>query len=84
MLLGHLSFQGRAEPGGLQVLRLMCGGVIKGVGRLPDLHPHLVVMVGEHIAYLWGPLSDTRVFVLQSMLLALDHSMVVVLVEDRR
>jgi hypothetical protein len=82
MLLGHLGFQGRAESGGLQVLRLMSGGVIYGVGGLPDLHPNLVVVVRKHIANLWGPLSDTRSVVLESML-ALDPSMVLVLlVED--
>ena len=83
MLLGHLGFQGRAEPGGLQVLRLMGGGVIYSVGGLPDLHPHLVMVVREHIADLWGPLSDARSVVRESML-ALNPSMVLVLlVEDR-
>jgi len=83
MLLGHLGFQCRAESGGLQVLRLMGGGVIYGVGGLPDLHPHLVVVVREHIANLWGPLSNTRPVVLESML-ALNASMVLMLlVEDR-
>jgi hypothetical protein len=82
MLLGHLGFQCRAESGGLQVLRLMGGGVIYGVGGLPDLHPHLVVVVREHIANLWGPLSNTRPVVLESML-ALNAFIVLVLVVDR-
>ena len=72
MLLGHLGFQGRAEPGGLQVLRLVGGGVINCIGRLPDLHPHLV---REHICDLWGPLSDAGVIMLESVV-ALDASMV--------
>jgi len=83
MLLGHLGFQGRAEPGGLQVLRLMGGGVIYGVGGLPDLHPHLVVVVREHIANLWGSLSDTRPVVRESMLALYPSRVLVLLVEDR-
>lgn len=79
MLLGHLGFQGRAEPGGLQILRLVGGGVIKCIGGLPDLHPHLV---REHIGDLWRPLSDAGVVMLESVM-ALDTSRVV-LVEDRR
>ena len=82
MLLGHLGFQGRAEPGSLQVLRLVGGGVIKCVGGLPDLHPHLLVVVREHIGDLWGPLSDAWVVMIESVL-ALDSSRVM-LVEDRR
>ena len=82
MLLGHLGFQGRAESGGLQVLRLMSGGVIHGVGGLPDLHPHLVVVVREHIAYLWGSLSDTRSVVRESVLALEPSRVLVLLVED--
>jgi hypothetical protein len=82
MLLGHLGFQGRAESGGLQVLRLMSGGVIHGVCRLPDLHPHLVVVVREHIAYLWGSLSDTRSVVRESVLALEPSRVLVLLVED--
>ena len=82
MLLGHLGFQGRAEPGGLQVLRLVGGGVIKCVGGLPDLHPHLLVVVREHIGDLWGPLGYAGVVMIESVL-ALDSSRVM-LVEDRR
>ena len=52
----------------------MGGGVIKGVGGLPDLHPHLVVVVREDIVNLWGPLSDAGIVVLESVL-ALSTSM---------
>ena len=79
MLPGHLGFQGRAEPGGLQVLRLVGWGVINCIGGLPDLHPHLV---REHIGDLWGPLSDAGVVMLESVV-GLNTSRVV-LVEDRR
>jgi hypothetical protein len=72
VLLGHLGFQGRAEPGGLQVLRLVGGGVINCIGGLPDLHPHLV---RKHIGNLWGPLSDAGVVMLEPVV-ALDASMV--------
>ena len=72
MLLGHLGFQGRAEPGGLQVLRLVGGGVINCIGGLPDLHPHLV---RKHIGNLWGPLCDAGVVMLEPVV-ALDASMV--------
>jgi hypothetical protein len=79
VLPGHLGFQGRAEPGGLQVLRLVGWGVINCIGGLPDLHPHLV---REHIGDLWGPLSDAGVVMLESVV-GLNTSRVV-LVEDRR